>query len=263
TGTIAAIGFYKDQDFVIGAADSRSITGETASDDTCKVFALRSGLFFIETGAAALYRKRAKILDVASIAFNAAKEVGDIHDAKRLAELWAVAVENQLNDLTSSGKTQFDQQVKPGSSFVKGVFVSAGSKGQFDAFNTPIIYAPEETIHFVHHLEPIVPSDDGIYVITDQFSLLIEEMINNKTLRAFQVNQLWRASVRSESRETREVARIKAYMQAAIDWSNDPEVHGPIDVIVLRSNGSVFWPNRKSSCASEEESYLRGHSRPH
>ena len=223
------------------------------------MFALGSGLLFIETGNVSIFSvKRGKLWDATPIAYRILKEASDGHEAARIVESWGVKVESELNILLSSEAANFVPEVKPGDSFVKGVFVSASNDGRFHAFNVPIIFAPEKDIpHFTHRSEPITPSPGGgIYVITTTYSPEISELIANQTPRAVQVNKLWIATVKGEPVENREAARLEIYIEAAIDWSKDSEVGGPVDLLALRSDGSLRWHKRKKNCTFEENLYL-------
>lgn len=74
------------------------------------------------------------------------------------------------------------------------------------------------------------------------------EFIQNQTGRAKAANAQLEAELVKGSNPDAGVMRVKAAVQAAIDWANNNRVGGPLDILELKPGGTVNWIQRKQGC---------------
>ena len=238
--------------YIVVAADSREVDeSDTPIDDkSCKVIALGGNTLFFETGTPLIIVRRGKswnAQDVARAVYRESKK----RDARDLSITWGDRALSWF-DAQSEADLKSVSEAKGG--IITGGFIN------FKEGKNPSIQTQEITFSARNHtLTRGLASEPpalGQVMFSGVGKNLIEEFFAGKTLRALRafssVETVHRVGV--NSRVDARLARKAIQFAIANETGRDKNtIGGPIDVAILRKDGTIEWISRKKACYALDE----------
>jgi hypothetical protein len=253
-GTIIVM--QKDDDRFIVVADSRSSndTGTSYWDDACKVIGLGHKMFFFATGKTTLTRTDGKtVFDVNEVVkrgFNDFNRLPNDENRLYLVSFYsALFLKALYQDVSAQWPGPMADGVINGNS-VKAIFGGATDDGALIAYLVNINMEPTKA-----SVPPIsftvekwnAPHPINIFGSREKDG--VTEFWAKETERAKLANADLDSQFARNKDADRELLRIKAAVQAAVDWAqNKNMVGGPLDILELRKGQSIHWIQAKPSC---------------
>ena len=242
--------------YIVVAADSREVdeSDRPIDDKSCKVIALGADTLFFETGTPLIIVRRGKSWNAQDVARAVYRE-STARDARDLSIAWGDRALSWF-DAQSEADLKSVSEAKGG--IITGGFIN------FKEGGNPSIQTQEITFSARNHtLTRGLASDPpalGQVMFSGVGKNLIEEFFAAKTGRAFRA---------FSSVETTHLVGVKSWVDArlarrAIQFAIANEtgtdkstIGGPIDVAILRRNGTIEWVSRKKACYTSDEAPAR------
>lgn len=242
--------------YVVVAADSREVdeADKPIDDKSCKVIALGGDTLFFETGTPLIIVRRSKswnAQDVARAVYRESKK----RDARDLSIAWG---DRALSWFDAQSEADLKSVSEARGGIITGGFVN------FKEGRNPSIQTQEITFSARNHtLTRGLASEPpalGQVMFSGVGKNLIEEFFAEKTRRAMRafssVETLHRVGV--NSRVDAKLARKAIQFAIANATGKDKNtIGGPIDVAILRKNGTIEWVSRKRACYTLDEAAAR------
>lgn len=269
TGTIVIINLSKDE--IVVAADSRSIDGRSAPDNSyCKIAVLRHQFVFTSVGGVKYAKGPIDIIqdwnntDVARDALGNATKGMIIDDAymDAVVTYWAKIIENDWNSLCRVNRGQCTNKVEPlglasrtqpteltGGVFVgaKGLFVRAATidfDNDIEKLFNPVDYKIDST------LSQCWPCGQGEKICAAGSHVDVAAQFCSVRKPGTQL------SVRTVLHGADEHARLAVeIVEKTIDAyeQNAGDVGGSVDAITLTKSGTMTWNARKPNCPDNQD----------
>jgi hypothetical protein len=233
--------------YIVVAADSREVdeSDRPIDDKSCKVIALGGDTLFFETGTPLIIVRRGKSWNAQDVARAVYRESAR-RDALDLSISWG---DRALSWFDAQSETDLKSVSEPRGGIITGGFIN------FKEGGNPSIQTQEITFSARNHtLTRGLASDPpglGQVMFSGVGKKLIEEFFAGKTGRARRAFSLV---------ETKHLVGVKSWVDArlarkAIQFAIANEtgedkntIGGPIDVAILRSDGTIEWVSRKKAC---------------
>jgi len=79
--------------------------------------------------------------------------------------------------------------------------------------------------------------------------------LKGETRRAVERNSRLKKELKSRHITDYEPYRLIAGVEAAIEWSQNPAIGGPVDAVIIHKGGKIEWLQRKKSCADQNHGF--------
>jgi hypothetical protein len=242
--------------YIVVAADSREVdeSDRPIDDKSCKVIALGGDTLFFETGTPLIIVRRGKSWNAQDVARAVYRE-STTRDARDLSIAWGDRALSWF-DAQSEADLKSVSEAKGG--IITGGFINFKEGGNPSIQTQEITFSARE--HTLTRGLASEPPALGQVMFSGVGKNLIEEFFAAKTGRAFRA---------FSSVETEHLVGVKSWVDArlarrAIQFAIANEtgedkntIGGPVDVAILRKNGSIEWVSRKKDCYALDEAPAR------
>lgn len=246
SGTILATDSSQEQLVIV--ADSRTTNSSGHTDDCkCKIHTLDDGVVFVEGGRTRIGDRR-----TGTVTVDATKIATKVqHDnagasVEILANLWA---KEMLQSFAGAGVGNALIEGLHDRNIVTCIFARARADGGISAFVSAVDYQLDgKDLLLLARVSPLGQGRTVFFYADD----LVFEFLKGETRRASEGNIQLKKGL--ELRHITDTApyRLIAGVEAAIKWSKNPLIGGPVDAVIIRKNGQIDWLQRKESCRAEQ-----------
>jgi hypothetical protein len=247
-GSILAVDFSAER--IILAADSRETynTDDPPDNCKCKIHVIGKGLIFVAGGRDSIENltTHKMIYDAADVASQVRRD-NRTASVETVADLWVKRMGNILAEFAKNYRQALIGGLKKDQPIVDAIFTGTGVDGRISACRRFIAFE--------------VTKDGGLSLIAngsglgydqgtffDHGSASFNEFMAGRTDRA----RKEQTRVMHEHAKDSEPYLLIAGVKAAILWSNDPEIGGSVDALILHKNGHIEWLQKKKSCHQDE-----------
>jgi len=246
-GSLVVFVFSKNSDFIIVAAESREIdrNGKPLDDRGCKVITLGKDTLFFTTGS---YRVAAR----SGEPWNALKVAGAVYkeskkrDALSLSNAWG---KKALQWFSLQTKQDLEGLTEKTDRFVTGGFVNFMGDGIPSVQYQVLGYSRTEQGPFRRPgIETVNPGQ--VWAMGNGQELLTE-FLDGKTKRAVEAlgpNDVLRFASADPAMGSNLARKAIEFAVDNTTGAEKSSLGGPIDIAILRKNGTIEWVSRKREC---------------
>jgi len=224
------IAMYFGNDYVVIGGDSRGthLEQDSSEDDICKIVPLSKTVIFFGLGITVGPEFNAR-----DIARNAERTVGDDTDLEKIGEQWGAHMVRALEIISGNHAAALVERNKKWGDVGAGIFV-AMIGGHLSMYRVAIkmsdqIAAP---MKFINSGAPIAQPDKRIAYFGNQATS--HAFIENHAPRTYEANEAGAY-----------IAELVSFVEKK---SGDPEVGGPVTIMILDSNSGAHWFRRPDFC---------------
>lgn len=137
---------------------------------------------------------------------------------------------------------------------ITGGFISVDDGGNPSFYINKIRYRlePDEKITFFRELTEQHP-DPGRVIAMSHGADAVTEFAVDRTERAHKMHERLDEEAKRHRAKDFEALRVAFAVEAAIDWSADPLIGGPVDVLIIERGSGARWFQRKENCKDRWE----------
>jgi hypothetical protein len=237
-GSFVPFIFQKNEKLII-AADSRAISlnGKQRAENDCKIVKLGEHSVFASSGYTSAFG-RYGILEFSNDFSREAYQKYP-NDPERMMNFWMYKMSQALSIVAS----QASLASTPKGLVVMAIFGSE-SHSKIEVWHGEIRY---EIGKLKALSEALNPQHSGFF--TEGFDEQVSEFEASTTDRSIRLHeQARRDAMSSGSFADYDAYELRALVEAIEAWSNDDNVGGPVDIIVLRAGQAAKWVKHKRNC---------------
>ena len=239
--------FSKNSDYIVAAAESRELdrNGQPINDQGCKVIAVGKDTLFFTTGFYRIANRSGVLWNALTVA-GAVYKASNNHDALSLSDAWGKQAFHWLHQLPEQDLETLTEKTDR---IVTGGFISFGRSGIPSGQYQKLGYSRDK-----HRLIRLPGSESALPGQTwaiGNGQELVTEFLEGKTKRAIEALEANDASRLASADPSMSSNLARKAIQFAMDNSTGAEkgtLGGPIDIAILRRNGTIEWVSRKREC---------------
>ncbi|HWW13079.1 MAG TPA: hypothetical protein VN310_00340 [Candidatus Dormibacteraeota bacterium] len=238
-------------DYVVIGAESRNVDFHlnVLDDHTCKIISLGGDTLFYETGDSIIGVAGRRLWDskaVARAVYNSSQK----RDTLTLSTIWVTRAYNWFH---AEPEQRLQVEAAADESIVIGGFIN------FDATGTASIHFAKLSYDAARGDLPPQPSSTGLGVVGSAGvgADLVAEFVAGKTPRALKaIGRPMGMKRQIGVDSTEDIENVKKAINFVMNNLPSDErkvLGGPIDIAVIRNDGTIRWINRKPSCSKEDK----------
>ncbi len=263
-GTIVVYDFSSSR--LIVAADSlaHDYKGRIVTKSECKILRLSNQVFFFDLGRTEIAAetkggRRTVLINTVAIAKEALAAANQGHGGiEVVADKWSEKMMLRYGEIIRTSGTYpvifglHDDLV------ITGGFISVDDGGNPSFYVNKIRYRLEldGKITLFRELTQQHPDPGRVTAMSHGVDAVMEFAVN-QTERAHKMHERLDEEAKRHPAKDFEALRVAFAVKAAIDWSADPLIGGPVDVLIIERGSGARWFQRKENCKDKWEATHR------